>query len=329
VRKSKRESFCALDLAEAFQLGHAISTLQDLKVLSSLAKGATVTELATKHWVDPHLLQGILEFVAARTNLVRKVGDRFTATSHCSARSRFLLELYAGAYRNNAFRLKRLMRMPRLASSLVDRVRYARAFETAQNLGSAWVADIIRQLRFNCILDIGCGPATLLLQLAAQNPGFTGWGLETNRSMHRLAQARIRQARAGDRLQVILGDCMRLSTALPYDVRSRIQAVSACQVANEMFGSGSSQLMVWLRKLRRVLPKRPMLLSDYYGCLGGKNAASHRETVLHDYAQLISGQGVPPATRAGWTELYARAGCRIVHIVEDTSTTRFLHILML
>ncbi|HEU4389890.1 MAG TPA: methyltransferase, partial [Blastocatellia bacterium] len=67
----------------------------------------------------------------------------------------------------------------------------------------------------------------------------------------------------------------------------------------------------------------------YYGRLiQGKKGAS-RETLLHDYAQLISGQGVPPASAAEWHSIYKRAECRLLHIIEDKATSRFVHIIRL
>jgi hypothetical protein len=44
---------------------------------------------------------------------------------------------------------------------------------------------------------------------------------------------------------------------------------------------------------------------------------------------LISGQGIPPATMAEWRSIYSKAGCRLVHVIEDSSTTRFIHIIAL
>jgi hypothetical protein len=106
-------------------------------------------------------------------------------------------------------------------------------------------------------------------------------------------------------------------------------AVTACNVANEMFTDGYSRAVDWLRGLRKALPGRPLLIDEYYGRLGKQKGRAHRETLLHDYAQLISGQGVPPASAAEWRTIYKRAGCRLVHIIEDKTTTRFIHLLQL
>jgi hypothetical protein len=96
-----------------------------------------------------------------------------------------------------------------------------------------------------------------------------------------------------------------------------------------MFGGSSPSISAWLRGIRKALPGRALLVSDYYGRLGCKDGDRHPEILLHDYVQVISGQGVPPASAAEWEKIYASAGCRLVHILEDRTTTRFLHVLIL
>jgi hypothetical protein len=63
--------------------------------------------------------------------------------------------------------------------------------------------------------------------------------------------------------------------------------------------------------------------------LGVDARGEDRETLLRDYVQLISGQGVPPARMSEWRAIYAAAGCRLAHVIEDTATTRFIHVVML
>jgi SAM-dependent methyltransferase len=306
-----------------------VSTLHNLKILASLEQPSTAEALASKRGLDPKLLRGVLEYVAARTDLVYKTGKRFVKTQRYSSQSRFLLDLYAGAYRCNAARLEKLMRKPSLAASVVNRMRHARAFEEVGGLALSWIAQLIRKLQLSYVLDIGCGPATLLLQLAGEDPKFVGWGLEKNPAMCKTARARILAARVGTRIKLLEGDSTHLRAVLPMDACSNIQTVTACQVANEMFGAGSSRVVSWLRGIRRMLPGRTLLLSDYYGRLGSKIRGNHRETLLHDYAQLISGQGVPPANIAEWCAIYTAAGCRLVHVIEDRRTTRFMHVVIL
>ena len=325
----KPERLSTLDMVEAFHLGHAVSTLHELNIFESLKQQLSVEALAGKHRLDPDWLRTVLDYVAARTDLLRKTGKRFVVTRQYSNSSRFLLDLYTGGYGSNATQLAKLMRNPALAPATVDRDRHARAFESAEGAGLGRVPEVIKQLQFNHVLDIGCGSAALLLHLAEQDPEFTGWGLELNPSMCKAARKNIRSAQVGKRIKILQGDSRHLGTDLPLDVRGKVQAVTACQVVNEMFGKGISQAVAWLRGLRKRLPNKPLLICDYYGRLGSKIKCHHRETLLHDYAQMISGQGIPPANFAQWRTLYNEAGCRLVHVIEDKTTTRFIHILVL
>ena len=146
--------------------------------------------------------------------------------------------------------------------------------------------------------------------------------------MCRVAQVRIRAERLGTQVKVFESDSRRLRAVLPPDVRANVQAVTACQVANEMFGAGQSRVVAWLRGIRKMLPGRPLLIMDYYGRLGSKTQGGDRETLLHDYVQLISGQGIPPASMAEWRAIYTEAECRLAHVIEDRATTRFVHIVV-
>ncbi|HSB11718.1 MAG TPA: methyltransferase domain-containing protein [Blastocatellia bacterium] len=318
------------DLVEAFQLSHAVAILHELEVFAALKKPATPDELVARYRLDAGLLRGVLEYVAARTDLLRKSGERFVATGRYSGHSQFLLDLYVGAYGGNAAQLAKLLRDPSAAPKAVDRIRYARAFDSIDGLTLEVMPELIRRLELNHVLDLGCGNAALLVDLAGRDSQFVGWGIDLNRAMCRVARTRIRAARLGKRVQVLEGDCRNLASVLPKKVTDLVGAVTACNFANEMFTEGHGRAIAWLRGIRKILPGRPLLIADYYGRLGSKKGRQRsRKTLLHDYVQLISGQGVPPASAAQWRSIYSRAKCRLVHIIEDKSTTRFIHIVRL
>jgi SAM-dependent methyltransferase len=267
------------------------------------------------------LLAGVLEYVALRTDLLRRtVRQEFVVTRK---NSRFLIDLYTGAYGSTAEQLAEILHDPAIAPASVDRVRYARAFESLDSAALGILPDVISALEFNYTLDIGCGNGDLLAELARRNPSFVGWGIDSNPAMHKLA-------RAGKGVRFLKADGTRLREEIPESVRSQIRSITCCNFANEMFAEGERQAIKWFRELHKLFPGRPLLNCDYYGRLGRtKNRKQQRETLLHDYAQLISGQGIPPATMAEWRSIYSKAGCRLVHVIEDSSTTRFIHIIAL
>jgi SAM-dependent methyltransferase len=318
------------DLVEAFHLAQAVAALHDLGLLDNLKKPCSARELAAKRKLDPDLLRGTLEFVAARTNLLRKSADRFVVTRNHETESRFLLDLYVGAYGGNAIGLKKLLLNPSSAAALVDRARHARAFEAVDERALGILPEIIAGLKFERMLDIGCGTGSLLLALARQDSEFVGWGVDSNATMMKVARKRVLEARLARRLSFFKGDCKNLRATIPARARARIGSLSACHVVNEMFSDGPQECIKWLRQLARLFPERPLLILDYYGRLGTRlHGPAARKTLLHDYAQLISGQGVPPANAKEWRAIYSNAGCRLLHIIEDQTTTRFIHLLKL
>jgi SAM-dependent methyltransferase len=188
---------------------------------------------------------------------------------------------------------------------------------------------VIAQLGRGAVLDLGCGTAALLIALATADPGFAGWGLEKNPAMVRAARAGVRAAGLVRRVRVLAGDVAGLAAAVPDEVAAAIGTVTMCDVANEMFRAGPARFVAWLRTARARFPGRLLIVSDYYGRLGDPDAPPHRETLLQDYVQVISGQGVPPRDARAWQAIYRRAGCRLVHAIEDRTTTRFIHVAQL
>jgi SAM-dependent methyltransferase len=320
----------AFDLAEAFHVSHAIATLNDLKVFAALEEPATAEKIASKYKLDAKLLRGVLEYLAARTDLVRKSSEGFVTTRRYRNGSHFLIELYLGAYGGNSTKLGRVLRNPSSAPEVVDRRRYARAFDPVDRSSIGFLAQLIRKLEINRVLDLGCGSAELLFDLAKHDPSFIGWGIDINREMCRTARTMIRTAGLGKQVKLLQGDCMNPGSLLRPSASNVIEAITACNFANELFRDGHALAVEWLRGLHKAFRGRLLMIDDYYGRLGGKGGRKvARETLLHDYVQLISGQGIPPASAAEWRSIYSKAKCRLVHIIEDKTTTRFIHILKL
>lgn len=319
----------AYELVETFQLSHAVSTLHEMGILASLTKPTTALELSKRSETDTTVLEGILDYVAARTNLLRKTGKKFVVTRQYSSATRFLLDLYIGAYGKNAAQLQRVLRRPSIATRLVNHDKYTKAFHNVSDLVSGALLQIIVQLQLNNILDLGCGPATLLIELARKDRRLIGWGVEMSPAMYRLARARIRDAQLSTRIRVFNGDCRKINSVLPSSVLEKVGVVVASQVANEMFADGRQTAVAWLRQIRQVFPRRLLLIADYYGRLGRTTATVNRETLLHDYVQLISGQGIPPPDASFWNKIYSQSSCRLLHIIEDKATSRFIHVLEL
>jgi SAM-dependent methyltransferase len=319
----------AFDLAEGFYLANALLALDRGGILPSLARPATARALARKHRVDRNLLEATLELLANRTDLIARRGDKYRVGARYDAYARFVVRQYLRAYGANAAALGRLLRKPAIAAGLIDRRAHAAAFAELATLGSLLLVDLVDQLGLDHVLDLGCGTGLLLQALADRIPGFTGWGLDVNPTMCKAARKRLAQARASARLAIFRGDSRKPQDALPASVIASVRTLTAANLANEFFARGTTAAVRWLADLKRVFPGATLLIADYYGRLNKPRRAWRREIALHDFAQIISGQGIPPPNLAAWRKIYRAAGCALVHAMEDEDASYFVHVLKL
>lgn len=330
MRRNRGRRLEAAELMDGLYLAQAALALHELGVISSMESPVTPESIASQHQLNPSILRGTLDYLAERTNLIRKTACGYERTDHYAKDIRFLFDLYGGAYAGNVSSLARVLKNPNLASRLVNRTKHAEAFSNAGGAGNAWITSFLRELKWNHVLDIGCGPAAMLIQLAAADDRFACWGLESNEAMCASARRFIREAHLTRRIRIWHGDLKRIEASIPASTLASVEALTACQVVNELFANESTRAVAWLKKLRRIFPGRPLLIADYYGRLGSTHKSGrHPVVLLHDYAQLISGQGLPPPGLKEWAQIYSEAGCRLVHVTEDSSSTRFLHVVVL
>lgn len=313
----------------AMQLGHAAAALHSLGVMEALAEPQEAGALAQRFGLDPVMLHGVLDHLSRTSTLVARRGKVFRRTRAWDESARFVVGLYGASFGALAAGVGAVLRHPAMAQELVDRASHANAFANADRLENNPLPSLVARLGIESILDVGCGAGQLLVRLAVEQPDFRAWGLEANPGMRALAKAGARAAQVGGRVRILAGDGRQASAHLDQRIRNKLQAVVAVQFVNELFGQGEQAATDWLRMLRDCLPGRLLIVSDYYGRLGSTLPEARRLTLVHDHAQLLSGQGVPPPTRARWIRIYRRAGVRLIHAVEDVSSTRYIHILSL
>ncbi len=326
----QHERFDALELMQALQVGHAVAALHAVGVMDALNVPRSPEDLACEFDLDEALLAGLLDHIARSTDLVRRQGRRFRHTKAWSTGARFLVGMYGLAFGAAAAQAQMLLRQPVRGAALVDRRQHALVFSRYDRAADALgvLPGLLQQLGLRRVLDLGCGPATLLIEMAGSDPAFRGWGIEANTGMHTAARAAMRQAGVARQVKLFRGDARTIDAVLPPAVVADVQAVVASQFVNDMFGAGTAGVVDWLRKLRHMLPSRLLIVADYCGRLGSSLSADRR-TLVHDHAQLLSGQGVPPARQSDWAALYQAAGGRLVHAMKDTQSTRFIHLVAL
>ena len=323
------ETWSPFALIESHHLLQALYTLHKLGIMPKLQSPTTAVDLAREHQLDPTMLEVALDYLAMRSNLIQRIDGAYQHTEEYNTLARFYLDQYIGAYGPNAANLETILKEPKRAGSFINRQAHAGAWVGLSTPGLELLPGIVNQLQLTNLLDMGCGPGSLLLDIAKDNPDFKGWGVDINPDMIENAEERAQEADFSNRLNFFTGDCGDPTKMVPADLVPQIQALTGMSLANEFFGEGDSQAIAWLSALQKTFPGRALILVDYYGRLGKQTQPGPHHLLLQDFVQAISGQGVPPASLKEWEHIYETAGCDVLHVVEDDEATFFVHILRL
>ena len=193
------------------------------------------------------------------------------------------------------------------------------------------------KLEVRVVLEVGCGSGSLLIKLAEKAADLRAIGIDQNPAMIDQAKRAASPAVAA-RISWYHGDLLPVIADLDASVRDGVDVIVALSVANEYFAK--QDIAAFLGGLSAAFPRRLLILGDYYGCLGGSpkerighssSASEVRRAILHDVAQVVSGQGVPPRSLEEWKTHYAQAGCTLIDEAEATSAgvRRFRHLVQL
>jgi SAM-dependent methyltransferase len=325
-----------IDVLSSHHLAQGIRFLHEAGILSALKSPRTPDDLAVDFGVDQELLAGLLWYLDEHTDLLQQpepqsyqLADGYQTYRKCG----FLVEQYLGAYGFSNGDLGKVFRQPSLGSSFVDRKRHARAYEDLEGSGFPFLGKLIQQLGTPATLELGCGTGNLLLELAAAEPDFFGVGLDLNPNMCAAFRERVKAEGFGDRLVVLEGDASDPAQTVPREIAESIQLVAAVSLANEFFARGEEEqpLEAWLKRLAEHFPGRRLLVVDYYGRLGRDGYTASPMVLLHDWVQMVSGQGIPPSDSSGWAALYEQAGCTLLDTMEPAASKIpfFVHLVAL
>jgi SAM-dependent methyltransferase len=262
-----------------------------------------------------------LDFVSRTTDLIVHVGPgRYSVGKYSLAEISFQFQKFIGAYGRSVHHFAASESLP-TEGTQVDEGALAAAFSTVHAIPSK-LARRLRRDGYRRLVDIGCGPASLLVEMALHDSEFVGLGVDRSTAMCRLARERISQIGLASRVRVVRGDVRDISKILDSQARRRIDAVHGRSLLNAFSGRGAKSPSALLRGLRSAFPGRVAFFVDYYGELGWPPTSRRpfRLSRIHDIAQLASGQGVPPTNCQQWRALYRAAGCRLISAEEISSS---------
>ncbi|MEK6301319.1 MAG: methyltransferase domain-containing protein [Acidobacteriota bacterium] len=325
-----------LQAIEGFYLSGVLVHFSEKGLFDELISGRTPAEIARSRHYDERLFLALLDFISEKSDvLIRKRNGRY------EVRPKYLqyyslgfqLAKFIGAYGPTVLQMEESLTRPQLGRDLVRRAVEAEAYRIIESPPNPLVLEIARERGIGSLLDLGCGPGTLLSELSEGNSDFRGWGLDASPEMCAVARRRISEKNLSRRVRILCGDVRRLATHVPSRTRSRIEYLHAKGLLDELFRSGDAEAIKLLANLRRLFPGRLLLVVDYYGKLTRvrNSPARFRHTIIHDVIQVLTAQGVPPEDVIGWARLYDAAGCSLDHAYEAESQgiDWFVHIVRL
>jgi len=315
---------CLLDVVEGYYASQVVLELYRSDVFKLLAEGVEARDIARRLEYDENAFLSILEYLRKTTDLVvRPQGGSYALNSKYEIHDRFgfFIDKFLGAYGQPLARLNESLRSPTLGRALVDEVCLARAFSKLEKPFGKVIVGLIRESGAKSLLDLGCGPGTILRELASGDPSFRGWGVDASAAMCETASSLVDAAGLGRRIRIVRSDVLNLHAHLEGHERRRVEALHARSLMNEFFRNGTREAVLLLNTIKRLFTGRPLFVVDYYGKLDRPRdfPRRYRHTLLHDLAQVVSAQGIPPANLRGWAELYRDAGCDVVHAYEGES----------
>jgi SAM-dependent methyltransferase len=325
-----------LEIIEGFYLAHVINHFYQNGVLGRLTGERDASEIAGEFGYDLELFEALLDFAYQSTDiLLRNRAGRYLLNpkyEHYYSLG-FQFDKFIGSYGPALVQLEQSLRSKTLGRQLVNRKVEARAYHTIGSPPNPLVSEVIRELKLHSLLDLGCGPATLLTELCEADPTFRAWGIDESAAMCKVARERVARAKLSERIRIVHADARNLGTHLRPQVRQRIEALQSKGLFNELFRYGNEEAIKYLLRLKKWFPGRLLFIVDYYGKLTHvpNVAAKYRHTLIHDVIQVITAQGIPPSDLAGWRAVYEAADCSLEHAFEGDSQgiEWFVHLLRL
>jgi SAM-dependent methyltransferase len=310
-----------LAIIEGHYASEALLILLRLGVLRELnRRWCELGQLAKTSRVDPVLLKSVLEFARRSTDVVmRDRAGRYRLGQPSLPEIIFQLEKFIGAYGACIRNLGPTLRHARSVSK-PDGKALSNAFAGVAGIRSM-EAKVLQQIGVRNLLELGCGPASLLTELAIADNKFRGIGVDSSADMCRVARSQLRSAGIQSRIRIRLADAKSVRGVLNVQDLNAIDAVYGRSMLNALFGLGKAGAVSFLKDLRALLPGRIGLFVDYYGELNRdlSGAKRFRLAEVQDLAQLGSGQGIPPPNRKEWDSVFREAGCELVSVLNMQS----------
>jgi len=319
-----------VETIEAHYLTLVIDTLHRLGVLAQLSEPRDAAWLAEALGLDAELLAMLLGWIGERTDLLERRADgRYARADGRPGFLEHMLDQYVGGYGQAVGQLEHLLKGDVVVRPDLERHAHAFSDPSAETGTQDELTGLVLAFGATHVIELGCGGGQRLCALADANSELYAVGIDANPFVAQAARATISQRNLDYRLSVLIGDALDQLESMGGS--ETCQMVIASSLLNE-YWSEEGELAHFLTRLGTLLPGRILLVSDYYSRLGLHNTGERpARTLLHDLAQLASGQGLPPPDAERWTAAYREAGAELLQSIEASGDgiERFIHIVKL
>jgi len=316
-------------IRNGYVLAHLYYSLSRNGVLAALREagpsGATVETLAAAAGVRPEQLEPCLFYILHADRILTRDGQQWALTGfgRTAADAGFenSLTAYVGAYG---------CVLQELNATLSGRRRYGADFERrgelvaeaslgATRAGFPFIVNRMRQSGVECVADLGCGAAGVLLHFCALDPKLKAIGIDISPAAIDEARARVEAAGLADRIELVLGDLADVERWRQRVDGAGVGAFHCTGVLHELLRDGPDMVKQFFAKMRDAFPRRLFFLGEF----DGRTEADYRrieEPLLRvkdlwyqDLIHPLTNQG-KPQPRQFWVDLLAETGVEVVEI---------------
>ena len=332
---SDKETF--FDVIAKFYALKIIDAFHRFGILGDFVRGKSALDLSEKYNLEAGMLEYLCEFVnqidegRLKSSLRMMEGN----VDRSLIGVEFALDQYVGAYGHCFEQLECLL--TRATDKAPDRgsgqSRHADSYEESEDWDHNPLSFLLARLKPKFVVDLGCNTGRLLRQLASRDPEFRGIGVDLNAIAISRARALADNEGLSARLQFATADASDLPSLMEHDTRALVEVVVASSILNEFDFAENKPVISFLQSLKRSFPGSILLACDYYGLLGMGygETVSDISTLVHDVAQVVSGQGVPPSSFDSWREIYEAADLAVLRVIDlpPEGSRTFVHILQM
>ena len=310
VLQANRLKHLSEEIIRGFYVTRAIIALFNIGFFDELAEGQAVNleTFATQKRLDLRVLRILCDYLFS-LKILKRDGKNYGLDAKGSTLVKSLSGAFhmVYAYEDIFYHLESLLTQDKKYG--VDITR--RSEFVAKGSGAVgkllafpMVQDVLSRRKFECILDLGCGDATFLIDLCERNERAQGYGLDISPEAIAAGKRNVERKNFQDRVQLFVGDIFRIE-ALAGRL-SGVQAATSMYVLHEFLCDDNARILELLQGFRNSLPGIPLVLCEVIRHTPEELRRKPGGVLEIQLFHGLSNQRL--ASRAEWQALFRQAG---------------------